>query len=200
VAVQDADLNKLLEGRLEQVQNLWRTRQLEYTWLRTLMGKWVDFDEVTEDALDFALSSFGIENSEVRKKLLNIYNEPMVFEDVIPFFEKNRNRRLMIASNGTRKLLTYSVERTGLSHSIEHIFSADDVKVYKVSPRYYQQIIDYESTAKDDIIFFSSNAWDISGASSFGFRTVWVNRVGGVFENMGEYPDHEIRTLNDFSF
>ncbi len=183
-----------------QVQELWRQRQLEYTWLQSLMNRWINFDQITENALEFAMESLDLSSKELRSYLLDIYRSPSIFDDVLPFLKSQKQQKvgLFIASNGTRELLEHSIKWVGMDRIIDGIISADDVQVFKVSPEYYQMIPDRCECKPSDITFFSSNSWDIAGAAHFGFNTVWVNRKDMVFERLGVSPGRIISSFSEF--
>ena len=180
------------------IQELWRTRQVEYTWLNSLMGKWESFGDLTVAALDFALETYGQSgDSTFRQKLLNIYAQPSLFPDVRDFISKLKSGGMEVAilSNGVAEKLMESVQLTALQDSVDEIFSASAVRRYKPSPEVYQMVIDYYTCEPEEISFYSSNAWDIAGAKSFGFNTTWVNRSNKVFERLGPLPDHQVSSL-----
>ena len=199
VASDSSTIKKILGNKSETIQELWRQKQLEYTWLRSLMGTWINFDLVTENALDFALLSNQETRTNVKDLLLDIYRSPNLFDDVLPFVDQlaEKNKTLAIASNGTKESLMTSLNKTGLGLVINDIISADDVQIFKPSPSYYQMILQHFSCLPEEVTFFSSNAWDIAGASSFGFKTVWVNRRNTVFENLGVQPDLVVNSLQE---
>ncbi|MEM8525722.1 MAG: haloacid dehalogenase type II [Bacteroidota bacterium] len=194
--------SKRLEERTHekgaQLLELWRRKQLEYTWLRTLMDSWADFNQVTADALKYATRSLGLNNyDELAALLMPIYRQPNCFEDVLPALQKLKEQEISTAilSNGTPEMLAAGVERTALTNFVDHIFSASSIQQFKVAPAVYQMVIDSLNIDRSEVLFFSSNAWDITGAKQFGFQTVWVNRNGGVFEELGVRPDWEIGGL-----
>lgn len=197
VASDTFEIRSALGDKSESVQALWRQKQLEYTWLRSLMGTWVNFDEVTEKALDYALAHHQIEDANTRKLLLRIFYSPTLFKDVLLLIQKlyEQENQIAIASNGTRALLEKSAEATGIMQYLSHIISADDAQVFKPSPAYYQMIIQHFGCLPDEVTFFSSNAWDIAGAANFGFRTIWVNRKQTVFEQLGVKPQYVVNSL-----
>lgn len=201
VASDSQTIKKVLGDKSESIQALWRQKQLEYTWLRSLMGTWINFDEVTENALDFALASNKEKRPIVKELLLEIYRSPNLFTDVLPFIDQlvDKHKTLAIASNGTKVSLVESLFKTGLGMYIKDVISADNVQIFKPSPTYYQMILQHFNCLPEEVTFFSSNAWDIAGASSFGFKTVWVNRSNTVFENLGVTPDLVVNSLKEIS-
>ncbi len=184
-----------------KVQEIWRIKQLEYTWLTSLMGKWRNFSELTTAALDYALAHYQINNQNLRERLLGIYQSPTVFDDVKPFLSlaKSKNISTAILSNGVKKQLESSASLTGIDQFLQEYLSASDVKKYKPSPSVYQMVLSSFHCSAREVTFFSSNAWDICGASSFGFNTVWVNRNDQVFEKLGPTPQTIIKSLVEFS-
>ncbi len=177
----------------EKVQALWRSRQLEYTWLCNSMGVWMDFNQITYNALDYALQYYGVENDEsFRSALLGIYKTPTTFSDVIPFLEnlKAQGIATAILSNGTIAQIEASVKTAQIEKNlVDDIFSVSAVELFKPSPKVYQMVIDHYQCKAEEVAFFSSNAWDICGASRFGFYTTWVNRKNEPFEVLGIEPD-----------
>ncbi len=181
----------------DQVSNLWRTKQLEYTWLRSLMGHHADFWKCTQDALDFSFDMHGINNPDLRKDLMEAYllldSYPEVPEALSIL--KSRGFRLAILSNGTPTMLEAAVKKSGIDDLIEKNFSAEDVGIFKPDFRVYQIAVDGLKVRSEEIVFQSSNAWDASGASAFGFKVAWVNRFGQSEERLPGHPDVEIRNL-----
>jgi 2-haloacid dehalogenase len=181
----------------DQVSNLWRTKQLEYTWLRSLMGYHADFWQVTQDALDFAFDMHGINNPELHRNLMEAYLKLDCYPEVPETLSilKSRGFRLAILSNGTPAMLDAAVKNSGIDNLIEMNFSVEDVKIFKPDFRVYQIAVDRLKVRSEEIIFQSSNAWDASGASAFGFKVAWVNRFGQSKERLPGQPDVEIRNL-----
>ncbi len=190
-------IDGLAQGLSEPIQTLWRKKQLEYTWLRGMMDVWVNFDRITEDALDYALKFYEREYDDLKKALLDVYKTPEVFEDVKPFLSSidHAEQKKAILSNGTTSLLKYSAKKVGIISQLDKIFSVDAVKTFKPAHKVYSMVTDYFHCLPKEVTFFSSNAWDVAGAKQFGFYTVWVNRTGVPFENLGVTPDQEIRGL-----
>ena len=193
------EITERCKGKSKELQALWRTRQLEYTWLRSLMNNWVDFDTVTENALDFALETFQLHDKVLRQLLLDIYKSPTRFDDVIPYLKRLKSQGIQTAilSNGTIHSLEKSVEKTGLSTHLDKVLSAEIVQMFKVSPKVYQLVLNAFTCDKDEVRFFSSNAWDIAGAGYFGFSTTWVNRQDVVFEKLGVEPNNITHALGE---
>ena len=188
-------------GKSEEIQTLWRSRQLQYTWLRSLMDHWVDFDKVTEEALDFALKTYAINEDVLKKLLLDIYKSPDIFDDVKPFLSslKAKGAKTAILSNGTKALLDFSARKVDISDSLTAILSADQARLFKPSPKVYSLVTKEFECLPQEVTFFSSNAWDIAGASKFGFKTVWINRSGTHYEELGVQPDFVFDNLRSVS-
>ncbi len=181
----------------DQVSNLWRTKQLEYTWLRSLMGHHADFWKVTMDALDFAFDMHGIKNSDLHRDLMEAYLKLDCYPEVpeVLTILKSRGFKLAILSNGTPAMLDAAVKNSEIDDLIEKNFSVEDVGIFKPDFRVYQIAVDGLKVRSEEIVFQSSNAWDASGASAFGFNVAWVNRFGQSEERLPGQPDVEIKTL-----
>ena len=182
----------------QAVSTIWRTKQLEYTWLRSLMHSYVDFWEVTQDALDYTLEFQGIDDKNLRKKLLRAYYELSCYPEVSDTLSKLKKMGLStsILSNGSREMLEAGVRNCKLGKVLDSIISVDTIKIFKPSPKVYQLATDQLGCKSDEILFFSSNAWDVSGAATFGFQTVWVNRFTQTAERLPGTPVMEINTLD----
>ena len=182
----------------QAVSNMWRNKQLEYTWLRSLMNCYVDFWEVTQDSLDYALEYQGIDDKSLRKDLLRAYYELSCYTEVPDTLSKLKQIGLgtAILSNGSRKMLEAGVRNSKLGKVLDFIISVDSIEIFKPSPKVYQLAIDQLGCNREEILFFSSNAWDVSGASIFGFKTIWVNRFAQATERLPGTPIMEINTLD----
>jgi 2-haloacid dehalogenase len=176
---------------------LWRDKQLQYTWLRTLQNRYADFWQVTGDALDFALESLGLEAPGLRDRLMDLYLGLEPFPEVPEVLRTLRARglRTAILSNGSSSMLEALVQRAGLADVFDAVLSADAVGAFKTHPRVYQYALDSLGLPAQAIAFQSSNAWDAFGASDFGMRVVWCNRAGQRHERLPGAPDAEVRTL-----
>ena len=187
-----------LGKKARAVSALWRTKQLEYTWLRSLMQRYVDFWQVTQDALDYALDSHGIDDDSLRHDLLNAYHEldsyPEVPETLLNLKEMGLGTAVL--SNGAPKMLKAGVLSSNLEKILDSIFSVDSIGIFKPAPQVYQLVTDKLGCTSEEILFFSSNAWDVSGAATFGFQAVWVNRFGQEPERLPGTPLLEIKTLD----
>lgn len=164
----------------DAVSQLWRTKQLEYSWVRSLMGRHVDFWTCTEDALGFALAAHGLAGRpELAQALLGAYRELALYPEVRGVLEGlvARGIKIAILSNGTPGMLAVAVGAAGLADLAMPLLSVEAAGIYKPDPRVYQLAVDGLGVARGEISFQSSNAWDIAGANAFGFRPAWVNRA-----------------------
>ena len=186
-----------LGRQADEVSALWRNRQLEYTWLRSLMGHHADFWQITGDALDFAFDMHHINDSDLREDLLEAYLELNCYPEVPEALSilKTRGFKLAILSNGTPAMLDAAVKNSGIEKLIEKNYSVEEVGIFKPDPRVYQIAVDGMNVEPEEIVFQSSNAWDASGASAFGFKVAWVNRFGQSAERLPGRPDVEIKNL-----
>ena len=181
----------------EGFSNYWRTTQLEYTWLRTLMNRHEDFWRVTEDSLDKSMSVFDI-NPLMRSELLDLYKVLSTFPEVNEVLNKlkEKNYKLAILSNGTPALLNELVKSNNLQDLFDDIFSIEEVKIYKPSSKVYDMPIKKYNIKKEEAAFLSANTWDVSGGGNYGFSSVWVNRNNNIFDNLDYTPKNEISGLN----
>ncbi|MEX0809685.1 MAG: haloacid dehalogenase type II [Dongiaceae bacterium] len=177
---------------------LWRRKQLDYTWLRSLMGQYADFSQVTAEALDFALASLAIEPGHLRQRLLDSYLALDVYPEVPLALQRLRERGhpLLILSNGTRPMLDAICARNKIADLFDDILSVDAVGIFKPHPSVYGLATERLGIAPGDIAFVSSNGWDIAGGSAFGFRTIWVNRTRHPVERLPGTPTVEIADLS----
>lgn len=164
----------------ERLSDIWRTKQLEYTWVRTLTGRYRDFRALTAEALDFAAARCGGISADARSKLLEAYETLAAYGDVRPALSalKARGARTAILSNGTPDMLASAVAAAGISDLLDACLSVDDLRMFKTSADVYALVGERFGVAPSYVSFQSSNRWDIAGASAFGFRTVWINRTG----------------------
>ena len=180
----------------ENFANYWRTTQLEYTWLRSLMKKHKNFWQITEDSLDKSMETFQIDKS-LRNELLNLYRELSPYPEVKNVLEKLKNKSLKIAilSNGTPDLLNHLVKSSKLENLFNDIFSVESVKIYKPDPKVYDIPINKYKVSKEEITFLSANTWDVSGAGNYGYNSIWVNRNNSVFDKLDYKPKNEVKNL-----
>jgi 2-haloacid dehalogenase len=177
---------------------LWRQKQLEYTWLRSLMGGYEDFWAVTEAALRFALRRLDITASEVQvADLMGAYLALACFPEVEASLAALAERPLAVLSNGSPRMLDAVVDGSGLRRLLAHVLSVDAVRVYKPSPRVYEMGPRALGIPARDVLFVSSNAWDVAGAGAFGYRTCWCNRAGAPMDLLGVTPEFEVRRLDE---
>jgi 2-haloacid dehalogenase len=192
-----ATCSRKFPGRGAELSKLWRAKQLEYTWLRSLMGQYEDFWRVTESALAFACNSLSLAcPPETRRELMESYLHLDSFPDAKAALAKLAQYKLAILSNGSPKMLDAVVEGTGLKGMFAEVISADEVKIYKSSPRVYGLVSKHLGVSNSAIAFVSSNFWDIAGAKSYGFFTCWVNRCNLVEDELGVKPDVTVKTLD----
>jgi 2-haloacid dehalogenase len=174
----------------------WRQKQLEYTWLRSLMGRYEDFWRVTEDALRWALARLSLPADEAAvRRLMDAYLSLASFPEVVAALAALRGRPRAILSNGAPKMLDAAVVSSGLTPYLERVLSVDAVKTYKPSPKVYALAPDALGIPASDLLFVSSNAWDVAGAKSFGYRVAWCNRTQAPEENLGVKADYVIASL-----
>jgi 2-haloacid dehalogenase len=192
--------DELWPGRGAALSQLWRTKQLEYTWLCSLMRRYRDFSQVTEDALGYACAALGLPLDDARRaRLLSAYRELALFPDARDALAalKASKIRLAILSNGSPAMLRPLVEHAGLGGLIGTVLSVHSRKTYKPAPTVYRLAIEKLGVPRNAIGFVSSNGWDACGAKSFGFHTFWINRAGAPVDALGAAPDHVIRRLDE---
>ncbi len=182
----------------DQVSNIWRTKQLEYTWLRSLMKTHADFWQVTGDALDYALDVFNISDKQLRNDLINAYLELECYPEVPDTLVKLKDsgQQIAILSNGSPAMLEAVVKSSGLQDVVRIILSVEMVGIFKPDPSVYQLAVDRIGVTAEEIVFMSSNAWDAVGATAFGLRVAWINRFAQRPERLPFQPDVEIKTLH----
>ena len=180
----------------EAFANYWRTTQLEYTWLRSLMHRHKDFWQITEDSLDKSMKVFNI-NKDMKTELLNLYKKLSLFSEVKETLEnlKNKKMKLSILSNGTPELLNTLVVSNKLDAIFDDIFSIEEVRIYKPDSKVYDLPINKYKIKPNEIIFLSANTWDVSGGGNYGYNSIWVNRNNTVFDNLDYKPFKEIKSL-----
>ncbi len=179
--------------------NQWRAKQLEYTFLRTLMGKYRDFWKVTEEALEFAVERFALQiTAEQRQRMMEAWLLPTPYPEVAAALPRLKKKYLLaVLSNGTPKMLRTGLERTGLRPHFRWVISADSAKLYKPSPKVYQLALKHTRLQKDEILFVSSNSFDVLGAKSFGFKVCWINRTGAPLDTLGPKPDLVVKSFDE---
>ena len=182
----------------ESFANYWRTTQLEYTWLRSLMNRHKDFWQVTEDSLDKSMKAFNI-NPSMRDELLNLYKVLSPFKEVPEVLEtlKEKKFKLAILSNGTPDLLQELVKSNKLDNIFDDLFSIEQVGIYKPVSKVYDMPIQKYHIEKNEVAFLSANTWDVSGGGNYGFNSIWVNRNKNIFDNLDYKPNSEIKDLSE---
>ena len=182
----------------DRVSQLWRTKQLEYTWLRSLMGQYRDFWRVTQDALGFACATYGVNDTALRHDLMQAYLQLDCYPEVTETLQqlKERGYRTAILSNGSPTMLAAAIAHAGISYLIDATLSVDTVGIYKPSPRVYQLAVEQLAVTAHEISFQSANAWDAAAAASVGLRVVWINRFKQQWERLGTMPDAELQSLS----
>ena len=180
----------------EAFANFWRTTQLEYTWLRSLMKRHKNFWEITEDSLDKSMRVFNI-NKSMKNELLNLYKILSPYPEVREVLEhlKKKNLKLAVLSNGTPNLLSELVVSNKLNNLFDDLFSIEEVKVYKPDSRVYEIPIKKYNIQANEITFLSANTWDVSGGGNYGYNSIWVNRNRSEFDILDYQPKNKINNL-----
>ena len=187
-----------LGNKWEGFANYWRTTQLEYTWLRSLMRRHKDFWQITEDSLDKSMNFYNIDNS-MRSELLNLYKVLSPFTEVRDTLKKLKqsNYKLAILSNGTPDLLNELVVSNQLKDIFDDIFSVEEAGIFKPDSKVYDLPINKYNIEKNEVLFLSANTWDVSGAGNYGYNTVWVNRNNNIFDKLDFEPNQQISNLSE---
>ncbi|WDR03062.1 haloacid dehalogenase type II [Devosia algicola] len=196
----DVLADEIFPGHGAQLSGLWRDKQIEYTRLRTLCDQYVDFWQITEDALEFACERLKQTlTGTARKRLLDNYADLTAFPENIEVLEqlKEADIPLAILSNGTQKMLNQAISASGMGGLRDAVLSVDSVRRFKTAPEAYQLGPDHFDCRPGDILFVSSNCWDICGAAWFGYRTIWLNRYRLPLERLGIAPDRIGTSLKD---
>ena len=182
----------------EPFANFWRTTQLEYTWLRSLMKRHKDFWQITEDSLNKSMMTFNID-PKMKGELLNLYKVLSPFQEVPETLKtlKEKKFKLAILSNGTPSLLNELVKSNNLDNLFDDLFSIEQVGIYKPSSKVYDIPIKKYQIEKNEIAFLSANTWDVSGGGNYGYQSIWVNRNNNIFDNLDYKPNHEIKNLSE---
>jgi 2-haloacid dehalogenase len=187
-------------GKGAALSQLWRAKQLEYTWLRSLMQRYADFGRVTEDGLRHACAALKLDLADAQvAALMQQYLQLELYAEAREALVALSGRKLAILSNGSPAMLEPLVAGSGLGSMLHAVLSVDEVRIYKPDPRVYQLAVDRLGVPKAAIGFVSSNCWDACGAKSFGFRTYWINRAGAPLDALGQIPDHTIARLTDLA-
>lgn len=192
-----AGCRDVLGDKLERLTILWRDKQLQYTWLRAVQDRHANFQQVTGDALDFALGALGIANSNLRRRLMDLYFNLEPFPEVPEMLKRLRaaGMKTAILSNGSPEMLRAVVASAGLTELFDAVLSVEAVGVFKPHPKVYQLPLDALAVDANEIAYQSSNAWDAYAASAFGMQVVWCNRYGQPRERLPGSPDREVKSL-----
>ena len=182
----------------EAFANFWRTTQLEYTWLRSLMKRHKDFWQVTEDSLDKSMKTFSIDSS-MKNELLDLYKKLSPYPEVKGVLKslKEKKYKLAILSNGTPDLLNELVKSNNLENIFDDLFSIEEVGIYKPDSKVYDMPIKKYQIKADEIAFLSANTWDVSGGGNYGYQSIWVNRNKNIFDNLDYKPNSEVKDLSE---
>lgn len=190
-------VHKVLSDVWPQVARDWRSKQLQYTWLRAVAGQHCDFWQVTQDGLDWALEAAEVDDPATRERLLSLYWELAAFPEVPHMLAdlKGRGLNTGILSNGSPDMLDGAVKSAGLVALLDAVLSVEDVGVFKPHSTVYDMVEAHFGCARDEVLFVSSNGWDAAGAAGYGFQTVWVNRAGEPQDRLYAKPHHVLADL-----
>ncbi len=178
----------------------WRTVQLEYTWLRSLMKRYVDFWKVTEDSLEYAMESHGIDKN-YKNELLNLYKKLNPYPELKDCLKslKSKKLKICILSNGSPDLLRQLISNAGVQELFDDLISVEDVKIFKPDPQVYELVTKKYICKPEEVCFMSSNTWDIVGGGLFGYQTVWVDRFNKKFDRLDYKPNMKIKNLSELT-
>jgi 2-haloacid dehalogenase len=193
------EAREVLGERWQPLAEIWRTKQLQYTWLRSLMGRHVDFWQLTGDALDFALDSLKLHDATLRKRLMALYLKLHAYPEVKNLLArlKASGQQTAILSNGAPPMLAAAAQSAGIDGLLDAILSVEEVGIYKPHPSVYQMVIGRFGCTPAEVCFVSSNAWDAYAAKAFGFGAAWCNRFAQRPERLPAKPDCEITSLDE---
>ena len=185
-------------AKWEGFSNFWRTTQIEYTWLRSLMGRHKDFWQITEDSLDKSMKAFNID-PHMKNELLNLYKVLSPFKEVPETLKKlkEKNFKLAILSNGTPSLLAQLVKNNNMDDLFDDLFSIEEVGIYKPDSKVYDLPIKKYKIEKSQVAFLSANTWDVSGGGNYGYQSIWVNRNNNIFDILDYKPINQIKNLSE---
>lgn len=188
-----------LGDKAQSLSDMWRGKQLQYTWLRSLMGRYTDFWQITGDGLDYALAAHDIENPDIRARLMDLYMTLDAYPDAVSTLEqlKVAGYATGILSNGSHKMLAAAVEASGLKPLLDEVLSVEDVGIFKPDGRVYQMAVDRLGVQKEEICFVSANAWDAAGAADFGFQVAHLNRFNQPPERLPGQPKAIMKSLSE---
>ncbi|MBW5447187.1 haloacid dehalogenase type II [Cohnella sp. CFH 77786] len=192
-------IESFFPGQGKKISEIWRRKQLEYTWQRSLMGRYRDFGKVTDDALAFTLKSLGLRaDAEIRYVLVNEYLVLKPFPEAArTLHDLRRHKTLAILSNGTPFMLQGLVNHAGFRPFFSALISVDTIKIYKPYMGIYQLAPSILGVGREEILFVSANSWDAAGGKTFGFPTCWVNRFHGTFDELDVTPDLIVSSLDE---
>lgn len=188
-----------LGDKAQPLSEMWRAKQLQYTWLRSLMDEYTEFWEITGDGLDYALAAHGIDDADIRERLMSLYLTLDAYPDAIDTLKKLKEAGYptAILSNGSPEMLDAAVTNSGLAPLLDQVLSVHDVGIYKPSARVYQLAVDRMAVAANEICFVSANAWDAAGAAGFGFQVAHLNRFNQPVERLPAKPHAVMKSLSD---
>lgn len=188
-----------LGDKAQALSMTWRDKQLQYTWLRSLMGDYTEFWEVTGDGLDYAMAAHGIDDAGIRERLMNLYMTLDAYPDAVDTLKKLKEAGYAtgILSNGSPGMLNAAVDNSGLAPLLDEVLSVHDVGIYKPSPKVYQMAVDRMGVTAQEICFVSANAWDAAGASGFGFQVAHLNRFNQPIERLPAKPHKILKSLSE---
>lgn len=194
-----ARLKDELGDQADSLSTMWRQKQLQYTWLRSLMGQYKDFWQITGDALDYSMRALNIENPLLRAQLMELYHQLDAYPDVVDTLGtlKKSGKKVAILSNGEPSMLIAAAKSAGIYHLLDDIISVERVRVFKPHNSVYQLAVDDLKVPANEIAFQSSNGWDACAAGAAGLTVFWVNRFDQPPEFLPAAPDAEIKTLLD---
>ena len=186
----------------EKLSSIWRQKQLEYSWLHNSMNEYDSFWKITKDSLEYAMNSLSMNSFRIKNELLDLYFKIGAFEEVEEVLKKIKKNKIKTAilSNGSYDMLNSAVKNSKFDELITEVISVDECKKFKPHKDVYNLVIDKFNINKKKCIFFSSNCWDIHGASNFGFQTVWVNRKKNIDELLPGKVDDQVQSLKEYFF
>ena len=191
-----------LDGNWEKLSSIWRQKQLEYSWLHNSMNEYDSFWKITKDSLEYAMNSLSMNSVKIKNELLDLYFKIGAFEEVEEVLKKIKKNKIKTAilSNGSYDMLNSAVKNSKFDELISEVISVDECKKFKPHRDVYNLVIDKFNINKKNCIFFSSNCWDIHGASNYGFQTVWVNRKKNIDELLPGKVDDQVQSLKEYFF
>ncbi len=191
------ECEELYPGYGEKISQTWRSKQVEYFMLRQLMGNYATLYSITHDALTYALNESDLQASEQNKQhLLEAYLQLPLYSESKEVLTQLKDKNLVVFSNGSHDMLDPLVKHAGLKELFNQVLSIDDIKQFKPTPASYQYALEKLGLESREVLFMSSNGWDVSGAKSFGFQTAWINRKGLPIEDLDLEPDYVFEDLN----